>query len=359
MIYKYPVSRPHLGGHELLYVAECFKQNQLTHGPVVEQFEQKFAQALGAQYAVACSSGTAALHLALAALGIGPGMEVLVPDVSFVATANAVAYVGATPVLVDIDPVSWCMDVELAERAITPKTVAILPVHLYGNAANLMGLKRLAIKHGLQIIEDAAEGLGGKYENRHLGTHGICGCFSFYGNKVLTTGEGGMVITDDPRLVQNLKHYRGQGQTTRYMHTTVGFNYRMTSIAAAIGLAQLEALSDALAERRTIFGWYDKALADLALQSPQPGAAPWLYTVVLPDGVNRERIEEHLVDLGIETRPTFVPMHKLPMYRGVDEMFPHATKLGKQGLSLPTYVGLQQADVRYVAQAMQQVGVEV
>lgn len=353
--FRYPVSRPYMEGKELLYVAECFKTNWLTHGPMVEKFEEQFAKTVGAKFAVACSSGTAALHLALVALGIGHGHEVIVPDLSFVATANAVTYTGAKPVLVDVDPATWCMDLVAVEAAITPRTVAVMPVHLYGNAANLLGLRLLCSKYRLSLIEDAAEGLGGKYENKALGTHGTCGCFSFYGNKIVTTGEGGMVVTDEPYLLQQLKHYRGQAQTTRYMHTNVGFNYRMTSMQAAVGLGQLENFATQLATRMNIFRWYDHHLAGMDLIFPVEATAPWLYSVVLPEWLQREKVEQHLAAAGIETRPFFVPMHQLPMYKRENVEFPVATRLGRSGISLPTYVGLTQADVKYVSRMLSQV----
>lgn len=347
---KYPVSKPSLSGMELDLVSECFADNQLTHGPMVQRFEKQFAEYVGAPFALACSSGTTALHLALLALNIGPGDEVLVPDVSFVATANAVSYTGATPVLVDIEPLTWSMNLKKASEAITDRTKAIIIVHLYGQPADMDNVARLAHKHNLRIVEDAAEGLGGNWNGCALGTMGDIGTFSFYGNKILTTGEGGMCVTPDVNLLTKMRHYRGQGQhpMVRYFHTTVGYNYRMTDVQAAIGVGQLDNLDSRVQDRWRIFKFYDTAFGAWKERTTLPGAAPWLYTLELPHTVDPIAVGAELLQKGIETRPIFVPMHKLPMYEQSDDNFPESCALHQRGLSFPTYNGLTADNVQEI-----------
>ena len=338
-----PVSQPTLGPTERALVNECFDRNQLTYGPKVQQFEKEFAAYLNIPHVLAVSSGTTALHLVLAALGIGPGDEVIVPDLTFVATANAVHYTGATVVLADIDPVTWCMDVKDAERKITTRTRAIIPVHLYGVAANMPDILSLAssVSPGLFVIEDAAEGLGGTHSAGFpLGTMSLAGTFSFYGNKVLTTGEGGAVCTYSEALRDKMYSLRGQAMdpARRFFHIDVGYNYRMTDMQAAVGLGQLTHLEDMLEARRKIFLAYDEGLYDVGYTPcVHPDVAPWLFTLLLHKSERRDDLMFHLAEHGIETRPAFVPMHRMPMYRAFDSEFPNACKVGDGGISLPTF----------------------
>lgn len=353
---RYPVSRPSVGPRELQLVTECVMQNQLTQGPMVAEFEARFAEKMECSYAVACSSGTTALHLALAALGLGPGDEVLVPDLTFVATANAVRYTGAAVVLVDVDPYSWCLDVDKARMKVTPRTRAIVPVHLYGQPCDMTALALFAEAHALLIIEDAAQGLGGMYGNVPLGTLGDAGTFSFYGNKIITTGEGGMVVTDSVETAEKLRLLRGQGQsaTTRYFHTVLGYNYRLTDLQAAFGIAQLEAFDAHLAQRQAVFAAYRQRLTSVGLMCIPPSGAPWLFTVILPDNVSRPRVQASLLEQGIDTRPVFVPLHRLPMYagNGSDADFKVASYLGDHGLSLPTYPYLSTTGVDFICRQL-------
>jgi len=335
---------------ELQMLQECIQNNQLTYGPMVSRFESIFAEILNVRHAVMCSSGTTALHLALTVAGIKPGDEVLVPDMTFVATANAVKYCGAMPVLVDIDPDNWSLSLEDAARKITPRTKAVIPVHLYGNPVNMTMLMPWAKAHGLCVIEDAAEGLGGVWNGQYLGTYGEMGTFSFYGNKVLTTGEGGAVVCYDDDLARQLRKYRGQGQTSRrYFHDVVGFNYRMTDLQAAVGLGQIYALTGNLDKRLKVMRTYFKAFEGSGMQTVQEAAAPWLFTLVLPDRLNRDWVMRELAYREIETRPAFVPLHRLPMYAESDREFPVSCALGDRGLSLPTFPDLSLEDAQSIA----------
>jgi len=341
----FPVSRPLIGSAEKELVSQVLDSGWLTHGPLVEEFEHEFARRVGSTYAIACSSGTTALHLALAAMGVGRGDEVIVPDLSFVATANAVCYLGAKPIFVDVDPKTWCIDIEKIDLMITSKTVAIIPVHLYGVTCDIPEIKGRYPR--LSIVEDACEGLG----NGRVGTYGECGVFSFYGNKVITTGEGGAVVTNDLEIRDQLYHLRGQAMTAqRYFHDQIGFNYRMTSVAAALGITQCAKLDHFLGIRDMIFAAYRAEFKGVLRVVPEQ-AAPWAFTILLPKKVNRESVMQRLLDEGIETRPMFVPMHQLPMYEdaGDDREFPVATDLGSRGLTLPTYVGLKIPDVTRIS----------
>lgn len=345
-----------MGDSERRWVDKCFERNQITYGPNVQLFESKLGEYLKVGHAIATSSGTTALHLVLAALGIGPGDEVLVPDLTFVATANAVKYCGAKVVLVDINPETWCIDIEEARRKITDHTRAILPVHLYGTACNMLEILALAQTHGLTVIEDAAEAFSGNYLGVPLGTLGCAGVFSFYGNKILTTGEGGAVVTNNDALADRLRYLRGQAMSPgrRFFHTEVGFNYRMTDLQAAVGLGQFAHLDGMLSDRCLVFERYRDHLTFYG-DTPcfKDDVAPWLFTIVFKStGVSRDELMRRLAGAGVETRPAFVPLHRMPMFRGSDEDFPVACSVGDAGISLPTYAGLEIGHVDYVCRAI-------
>lgn len=347
---RYPVSQPTLGPVERLLVNKALDDNRITQGAMVAEFEKILAGYLNVEHVVATTSGTTALHLALAALGLGPGDEVLVPDLTFVATANAVAYTGARVVLVDVDPKTWCMDPADAQRKLTDRTRAIVPVHLYGVPCDMDALAVLAHNHGLVIIEDSAEGLGGSYEGYALGSLGQAGVFSFYGNKVVTCGEGGAVSTNSATLAGRLRFLRGQAldPERRYYHPEVGFNYRMTDLQAAVGIGQFSHLLEMLQQRREIVDLYSQLLCYYGVKPivlPNTQHAPWLFTLQLNAGSKRDGLMRYLDARGIETRPVFVPLHRMPMYAGDDTEFPYASRLGDAGVSLPTYPGLTCHDV--------------
>lgn len=361
--WRIPLSKPSLGAAETSAVLDTLRSGQITQGPRVAEFENQFAARLGVAHAIACSSGTTALHLVLVSLGIGPGDEVIVPDLTFVATVNSVLYCGATPVLVDVESDTWGLDVRKVEAAITPRTRAVIAVHLYGRACDTTGLDFVCTTNNIPLIEDAAEGLGGMCGNHvnaadritHQGTASLAGTFSFYGNKVMTTGEGGMVVTNNDELANNLRSCRGHcvdRNVHPYYHTHLGFNYRLTDLAASIGIAQLSALDENLRLRRLIIEQYHRGLGH-TVKDPCAAehAAPWLYTCELPWYVNRDALASRLAFVGIETRPVFMPMHSLSHVVAAGAIgshggkFPVASHLSHQGISLPTYPDLPETSV--------------
>ncbi|HHW4678542.1 MAG TPA: DegT/DnrJ/EryC1/StrS family aminotransferase [Xylella sp.] len=353
------VAQPKMAGNERKYVLDCLDTNWISsNGKYIGAFEDAFAKFCGAKHAIAANNGTTALHLALVALDLKPRDEVIIPTVTYIATANAVRYCGATPVLVDVCADTMNIDPADIKRKITPKTRGIIPVHLYGHPADMDTVNRIASKHGLWVVEDAAEAHGAEVNGKKVGTLGTCATFSFFGNKIITTGEGGMITTDDDELAARLRLYRGQGMdpNRRYWFPVVGFNYRMTNIQAAIGLAQMEGIETALADRELLAWWYDAALSDLTEQIVLPGQAPWakqvywMYNIFLRDG-NENRRDQVMRDLdvmGIETRPVFYPMHVLPPYRETSS-YPVADLWSQRGINLPTHQDLTRGDVERIA----------
>jgi perosamine synthetase len=361
---RIPVAEPVLTGNEKQYVMDCLETGWISgSGKYLNAFEEQFAAFCGTRYAVATFNGTVALHVALLALGVGAGDEVIVPDLTYIASANAVAYCNATPVFVDVDPVTWTLDIADVERKITPKTKAIMPVHLYGHPANMGPLMALAEKHGLKVVEDAAEAHGSSYNGQMAGSIGHIATFSFFGNKVITTGEGGMVVTNDEALALHVKQLKGQGQAfdRRYWFPIIGYNYRMTNLQAAIGLAQLERITWFIERRREVASWYAAQLqgCDLTLPAEASWAKNiyWLYSVALPARVKRDEVMQKLADAGIETRPFFIPMHVLPPYYQADgdQRYPVTTALAAQGINLPTAASLTQEQVTYVCETLKRV----
>jgi perosamine synthetase len=348
-----PLTQPTIVDAERKELYDVLETNWLTFGPKCREFEKRLAKFLDCSFVVVTGSGTSALHLALVACEIGPGDEVLVPDLTYVATANAVSYCGAKPVLCDVDPVTWNIDLEDARKKITPRTTAIIPVHLYGNPCDMGKMIDFAVETKVKIIEDAAEGFGGTYAGLSLGTFGPAGSFSFYGNKVVTTGEGGAVATNSSYVKERLEFYRGQAQSkTRYFHSDIGFNYRMTEMQAAIGIGQMTHVNEMLAARRSIFSAYQQKLAGkITVQEiPSKGVlAPWLFTAMF-NGVPREVLKARLDGAGVETRPAFCPLHRMPMYKGNDEDFPVASRIGDTAICLPTYPNLLWSDARYICE---------
>ncbi len=353
-----PVAEPKLGEKELNYISECVLTGWISSsGKFVNRFEEMFASFCGTNNAIATSNGTAALHLALLALGIGQGDEVIIPTLTFIATANAVAYTGAKPVFVDSEMETWNIDPALIENAITAKTKAIIPVHLYGHPANMGPLLRIAKKHGLAVLEDAAEAHGSAYKGKPVGSMGDIGTFSFYGNKIITTGEGGMVVTNRPDLADKIKLLRDHGMSSkhRYWHTVLGYNYRMTNLQAAIGVAQMEKVELILSKKRNIFQAYSGALKDVAglilpKEAPWAKSICWLYTILIDDsfGLGRDELMHRLKARGIDTRPVFPPLHTQPIYN-TGKKFPVAEKISARGLSFPSAVSISLDDVKRVA----------
>ncbi|MBA3243062.1 MAG: DegT/DnrJ/EryC1/StrS family aminotransferase [Acidobacteria bacterium] len=361
-----PVAAPVLAGREKEYVADCMESGWISSGgKYVELFETAFAEFCGVRHAIACCNGTVALHLALVALGVGPGDEVLVPTLTFVATANAVTYCGARPVFVDSEPETWNLDPAQVEAKITPRTKGIIAVHLYGHPAEMDVLRSIAGRHGLFLLEDAAEAHGALYKGRRAGSLGDAAAFSFYANKIIATGEGGMVVTNDDALAARMRLLRGQGMDPerRYWFPVVGYNYRMMNIPAAIGLAQVEQAEWHITRRREVAETYLRLLRDapsLRRQAKREWArhAYWMFTVILGDemAVSRDALMARLQEQGIETRPVFFPVHLLPPYREASrgEQFPVAEELARRGLSLPTWAGLSTDDLSYVCERLRE-----
>jgi len=363
---RIPVSAPSFVGNERAYVLDCMDSGWVSSaGKYVDRFEEAFAEFCGVRHAVACCNGTAALHVSLLALGVGPGDEVIVPTLTFVATANAVTYCGARPVFADSEPETWNLDPAHVASKITPRTKGIIAVHLYGHPAEVDALRALASRHGLFLLEDAAEAHGALYRGRRVGSLGDLAAFSFYGNKIIATGEGGMVVTNDDALAARVRLLRGQGMDAerRYWFPVVGYNYRMMNLPAAIGLAQLERAGWHTARRREVAAAYKRLLGDvpgLGWQAERARArhAYWMFTVLLRDGAAdvRDRLMTRLEEEGIETRPVFYPLHTLPPYREAarGEVFPVAESLSRRGVSLPTWAGLSHDDQSYICERLKE-----
>jgi perosamine synthetase len=356
------IAEPSLGAEELNNVVEAVQSGWISsQGKFIPEFEQKFARYCGAQYGVASSNGTVALHLALKALGVGKGDEVIVPALTFIATANAVTHSGAEPVLVDSHSSYWCMDPDCIEKSITKRTRAIIPVHLYGHPCDMEAISAIATRHNLYVIEDAAEAHGAALHGRKVGSFGHINCFSFYGNKIITTGEGGMCLTSDQDLAQRMRILRDHGAspTRRYWHDVVGFNYRMTNLQAAVGSAQVDKLDNLIAQRRQISAWYDDAFRHFAEigamrlppRMPWAESVCWLYSILIEDafGLTRDEIIQELGRQGIETRPFFYPLHVMPPYFRNSQAFPVAEDLARKGLSLPSSANVSQEVVTRIA----------
>lgn len=363
-----PVSEPVLSGNEEKYVLECLRTSWISSlGKFIPQFEDGFAKFCGSRYGVAVMNGTAALQLALAALGIKKGDEVIVPDLTFVATANAVRYLDAKPVFVDSEKNSWNINPEKIAAAVTKKTKAIIPVHLYGHPCDMDAIMRIAKKHGLFVIEDAAEAHGAEYKGRKVGSIGDVGCFSFYGNKMITTGEGGMCITNDEKLAGRMHFLKDHAMRPerRYWHPEIGYNLRMTNIQAAIGVAQLEQIGKFIEAKRCNAKLYNSLLQKISGLSLQPEMrwaknAYWMHSVLVDEkefGCSRDELMAKLKAKGIDTRPFFYPMHQLPMYSSgySDRDFPVAAELSRCGINLPSSVKLSEDDIRHVCSAIAEI----
>ncbi|HEV7765495.1 MAG TPA: DegT/DnrJ/EryC1/StrS family aminotransferase [Thermoanaerobaculia bacterium] len=354
-----PVASPSLAGNERAYVLDCMDSGAISSiGEYVARFEREFAAFCGVRHAIACCNGTAAVHLALLAHDVKAGDEVLVPTLTFVATANAVTYCGATPVFLDAESSSWCLDPAAIESKITPRTKGIIAVHLYGHPADMTAINDITRKHGLFVIEDAAEAHGALWNDRMAGSLGDIAAFSFYGNKTLTTGEGGMVVTDDDALAERVRLYRGQGMDPqrRYWFPVVGYNYRMTSLVAAVGVAQLERIDEMIERRLEIASWYREDLSRIdgiswQIEHLLARHAYWMFVALLP--IAAEAVMAAMEIEGIETRPAFPPMHALPPYLDPVGSYPVAEDIARRGIALPTWVGLTREDVSRVCETLE------
>lgn len=363
MLGRIPVANVDLSGNEEKYVVDAVRSTWISStGQYLQRFEGEFADACGTNYALSVSNGTVALHLALLGMDVRPGDEVLVPSLTYVATANAVRYVGGEPVFVDVDPNTWCIDPDLLEAAITRRTKGIIAVHLLGHPADMDRINRVAAVHGLWVVEDAAEAVFAKYKGKPVGGLSEVSTFSFFGNKVLTSGEGGAVTLSDDRLATRLRALRGQGMdpNRRYYFPITGYNFRMTNVAAAILCGQMERKEQIIGRRREIFDLYHKLLGEVPGVGLQPVAewaelSPWMYACTIDPqrfGATRDEVARHLAERNIETRPMFIPLHVLPPFRegslARHEHLPVTDRLGEQGIMLPTYNTLTDADIARV-----------
>lgn len=358
-----PVAAPTLSGNEAKYVMDCLDSTWISStGKYIELFEDAFAQFCGVKHAITCSNGTTALHLALLGLGLQPGDEVIVPTLTFIASANAVVYCGGQPVFVDVDPDIWSIDPSQIEARITPRTRGIIAVHLAGHPADMDAILHIARRHSLFVLEDAAQAHGATVNGRRVGSIGDIGSFSFFGNKIISTGEGGMITTNDEAMARKIRLLKNHGMdpARRYWHPVVGYNFRMTNIQAAIGLAQVERVGWQLERRRELVSWYAEDLAgmpEITWQREKRWARHvwWMFTAVLGDRFgDREAIMVRLKERGIETRGVVYPMHQLPPYQDAARgaRFPVADRLSARGVNLPTWAGVTREDVRYICQSL-------
>jgi perosamine synthetase len=362
---RLPVISPVLSGNELSYLTSCIESGWISsQGPFVRRFEREFADYVGSTEALAVSNGTVALHLILAALGIGPGDEVIVPNLTFAASANAVLHAGAAPVFADVDAETWTLSLESVASVIGPRTRAIMPVHLYGQCCDMTPLCTLAKKHGLFVIEDAAEALGATYRGKMTGNLADAAAFSFFGNKLITTGEGGMVTFARSEHATRAKMLRDHGMdpAKRYWHLEVGYNYRLTNLQAAIGVAQLERIGHFMQRKQTVADTYQAQLQDVpgisfAKGLPDSRKSHWLLTCLIDEkryGMSRDKLASALLARGIETRPVFYPLDEMPPYAGCRKAVSLATsrEIAQRGLSLPSSVELAPEDVEYICDAI-------
>ncbi|MGP8082473.1 MAG: DegT/DnrJ/EryC1/StrS family aminotransferase [Terracidiphilus sp.] len=366
---KIPVAAPDLSGSEEHNVLEALRSSWISStGAFINRFESEFAKLCGTKGALGVCNGTVALHLALLGLDVRPGDEVLVPSLTYIATANAVRYVGAEPVFVDIDPETWCIDPKLLESSITQRTRGIIAVHLYGHPADMDAINHVAAVHGLWVVEDAAEAHFARYKGRPTGGLGDLGTFSFYGNKIITCGEGGAVNVNDLHLELRLRTLRGQGMDPqrRYYFPVTGYNFRLTNLAAAVLCAQLDRREEILAGRSRIFAAYEDLLAGIPGIGFQPIAswaerAPWLFSITVEAneyGRSRDELILLLSEKGIETRPFFLALHRLPPFREESrrrsETLPLTDALSEAGMNLPTFSALTDSQLESIAGAIRQ-----
>lgn len=360
-----PVARPAFSKKERVNLIEAIDSGWISSkGKYIEQFEQAFAKKYGAKYAIASSNGTTALHLGLIAAGVKAGDEVIVPDFTFISSANAVVHCGAKPILADIEKESWCIDPEKIEKLITKRTKAIMAVHIYGRTADMKTIRKIADKHSLAVIEDCAEAQGAKIGGKYIGSFGEVGCFSFFGNKIMTTGEGGMCITDSKKMYETMKLYRAHGMSEqkRYHHPVVGYNYRMTNMQAAVGMGQLESVDEFIKEREHINSVYDKELSSLynhkiierMPENEKSKSVCWFYSILVKKN-SRDALMDKLAKNGIETRPFFLPISKQECYKYLKSSTGiNSSKLSQEGINLPTFVGLKDGEIKKITSAIKE-----
>lgn len=363
--FNLPISEPSLKGNELKYISECILTGWISSaGKFVHQFENMFSKYCGTKYGISSSSGTTALHLSLEAIGLGPGDEVIVPSLTFISTANAVVFTGATPVFADSEKTTWNINPAIIEQLITEKTKAIIPVHLYGHPADMDPILQISQKYGLFVIEDAAEAHGAMYKNKRVGSLGDIGIFSFYGNKTITTGEGGMVVTNNEEIADKIRILRDHGMDPKrkYIHSVLGYNYRMTNMQAAIGVAQMERIDQIIDQKRFNAKLYREKLSGIPgiILPPDESWAHniyWLFSIIIEQekyGMSATELKAKLREMQIETRPLFPPVHQQPIYMSRD-CLPVCQYLACNGLSLPSSVNLKEKDIIRVVNAIEKI----
>ena len=346
-----PQFEPWLGEEELNQLAECIRANWITGGEKVREFERRIAELCGVTHAITCCNGTIALYLGLKIVGVGEGDEVIVPDFTFIASANSVVLAGAKPVFVDVDAKTLNIDPECTEKAITQRTKAIMPVHIYGQAADMDAILDIAKRHNLLVVEDAAQGIGVTFKGKLTGTFGDVGCISFYADKTITTGEGGMVLTNDDEFARQCLILKHQGRTGRgiYFHEHIGYNFRLTDLQAAVGLAQLSKLPTIIERKKQNERLYREYLADIAdiefpYTDPRGFNVPFRVNILLD---KPQELSDFLNKEGIGSRGFFHPLHSQPCYNVKGE-FPNAVRAYERGLSLPSSVTLREEQIEYV-----------
>lgn len=364
--HRISVLEPDLSGRELEYVEDCVRSNWISsQGAYVLRFEKIFEEMHPGMYAIAVANGTVALHLALSTLGVGEGDEVIIPDLTFAATINAVLYCQATPVLCEIDSETWCLNLKEVEKLVTSKTRAILPVHLYGQPCNMDEISEFAKLNKLLLVEDCAESLGSTWNRRIVGAFGDASTFSFFGNKTITTGEGGMCLFRDKAMAKKAMVLRDHGMSPgrRYWHETVGFNYRLTNLQAAVGVAQMERFDEILSKKLQISNLYFENLRGVPgiakLPCVRTGVthSNWLFTIILQDEVDRDYVMHELLLRGIDTRPVFYPLHTMPPYKSYKTSYSlaHTNRISDKGLSLPTSTTIQSEEIKFISLALKEI----
>ncbi len=361
-----PVCTPLLGKNEAKYLLDCVEQNWISSsGKYIGIFEEQFSRYCGCQYGIAVTNGTAALHLGLVALGIQPGDEIIMPTFAIASTAFSAIYCGAKPIFVDSETDTWNIDAEKIEEKITKKTKAIMPVHTYGHPCEMKKILAVARKHRLSVIEDAAEAHGAEYSEKKVGGLGDLGCFSFYGNKIITTGEGGMVVTNNKVLAARCKRLKNLSflENRRFWHEEVGFNYRMTNVQAALGVAQFERIGEMVELRRQNALAYYSRLKDirglvLPVERKNTKNVYWMYGILVTGkfGMSREVLMAKLREKGIETRTFFWPLHDQPILKKMKlttkERFPVAERIACEGMYLPSGSGLKKSEIDFICEAI-------
>ena len=366
--HRIPIAEPILADKELEYVTECIKSGWVSsQGKFCTEFEKSFSDYIGVENGVLVTSGTTALHLSLLALGVGPGDEVIVPDLTFAASAATVIHAGATPVLVDVERDSWCLDPAAMEKAITKNTKAVMPVHLYGQPADMNEIAAIARHHNLFVVEDAAEALGATYDGKNVGNLGDAAAFSFFGNKLITTGEGGIALFRNPEHAERARMLRDHGMDPekKYWHLEAGFNYRMTNLQAALGLAQLEKIDEIIRQKNRINDLYRSELKDCTFVELQHEFGDrtsicWTFSMLLDEGLiegGRDEVIKKLLANGIEARPIFYPLHQMPPYQSErgDKSYRNSIAISKKGISLPSAISLTSDEVYHVVSTIKRI----